>query len=334
MEKISDTVTSVFHIASKDNKRPVVCSSEDGAIVWSDAFGLGWRFGISYNPHEWFAKVRLYLDHNHSHTEQDRATVTVCLRDSTDKDAKGLKERVTAIIDFGHGQPALLGSWSPSDLALYPYVSLTLTSKTRLPQLVTDPLSSTSLALRQSMESGDFVDTKFYVFSAKRSGTTAGKPRIVYANNNSIGLVLPKSTLTAKQLAPPFLVNMTSDHHINGDSVLHEYDYEQDSDLDDEEEDDDDSDSTELPHNTALGMFQTGSSSKPRTPSSTQGGIHNGMEDDLPAEPPAYSVSSCRMILVKGVAYKTWLSYIYFRYTGQVFSLAPEVDSEFLQKAS
>lgn len=34
------------------------------------------------------------------------------------------------------------------------------------------------------------------------------------------------------------MVNMTSDHHINGDSVLHEYAYEQDSDLDDEEEDD------------------------------------------------------------------------------------------------
>lgn len=195
MEKISDTITSVFHIAIKGN-RPAVCSSGDGAIVWSDTFGLGWRFGMSYDSHEWFAKVRLYLDHNHSHTEQDQATVTVFLKNSTDKDAKGLRERVTTIIDFGHGQPALLGSWPPTDLALHPYVSLTLTSKARLPQLVTDPLSSTSLALRQSMESGDFVDTKFYVFSAKGPGTTAGKPRVVYANNNSIGLVLPKSTLS------------------------------------------------------------------------------------------------------------------------------------------
>lgn len=193
MEKISDTVTTVFHIAIKD-KRPAICSSQDGAIVWSDTFGLGWRFGISCNPLEWFAKVRMYLDHNHSHTEQDQATVIVSLRDTADKDAKGVKERVTTIIDFGHGQPAHLGSWSPPDLALHPYVSFTLTTKARLPQLVTGPLSSTSLALRQSMESGDFVDTKFYVFSAKRPGTTAGKPRVVFANNDSIG-VLPKSTL-------------------------------------------------------------------------------------------------------------------------------------------
>ena len=33
---------------------------------------------------------------------------------------------------------------------------------------------------------------------------------------------------------------MTSDRHINDDSVLHEYDYEQDSDLDDDENDSDD----------------------------------------------------------------------------------------------
>jgi hypothetical protein len=38
---------------------------------------------------------------------------------------------------------------------------------------------------------------------------------------------------------------------------------------------------------------------------STQGGIYDGMGDGFLAEPPAYSVSTCRMILVKGVAYKT-----------------------------
>ena len=34
----------------------------------------------------------------------------------------------------------------------------------------------------------------------------------------------------------------------------------------------------------------------------TQGDIHDDTEDEFP---PAYSVSTCRMILVKGVAYKT-----------------------------
>lgn len=204
MEKISDTITSVFRIAVKD-KRPVL---GDGTIVWSDTFGLGWRFGISYNSLGWFAKVHVHLDHNHSHTEQDQATVTVCLRDTTNKNERGLMERVTTITDFGHGQPAHLGTWAPSDIALYPYVSLTLTTKARLPQPPIYPLPSTSLALRQSMENGDFVDTKFYAFSAKRPGTTAGKPRVVYANNKSIGLVPPKSTLSTDDVPLPCTSNL------------------------------------------------------------------------------------------------------------------------------
>ena len=284
MEKISDTITTVFHIDIKDN-RPAICSSGDGRTIWSDTFGLGWRFGIAYNQKEWFAMVRLYLDHNQSQTERDGATVTVSLRDSTNKDAKARGERVTTITEFGHGEPALLGSWSPYDFTLYPYVSFTVTTKARPPKLISSPLSSTSLALRHSLASGDFVDTKFYVFSVKRPGSTAGKPRVVYGNDKSIGLVVPKSTLgkdgvplllhlelipiagakQSNESAPKFLVNMTSDHQINGDSVLHEYEYEQDSDLDDEEEDD--SDDIGLQRNPVPGKFQTGSSSKPHTSS-------------------------------------------------------------------
>jgi len=319
MEKVSDTTSSVFRIVIKDN-RPAVFSSYDRTTIWSDTFGLGWRFGIAYNPSGWFSKVRLYLDHNQTQTEQDQAIVTVSLRDSTAEDAKGVMERVTTITEFGHGQPACLGSWSPSDFASHPYVSFTLITKARLPQLVSNPLSSTSLALRRSLGGGDFVDTKFYVFSAKRPGSKAGKPRVVYGNNKSIGLVLPKPTLRANQAkepAPAFLVNMTGDHHINRDSVLHEYEYEQDSDLDDEGEDD--SDVIGLRRNPVPGNFQTGTPSGLHTPAgSTQGGIYDGMGDGFLAEPPAYSVSTCRMILVKGVAYKTWLSYVDFRYTGQV----------------
>ena len=285
MEKVSDTITSVFHIATKD-RRPVVCLSGDGATVWSELFGLGWRFGIAYNPEAWFAKVRLYLNHTQTQTGQDTAFVTVSLKESADKNAKELKEREIMITDFGRGQPALLGSWSPSDFALYPYVSLTLTTKTRLPQPILNPLPSTSLALRKSLESGDFIDTKFYVFSAKRPGSTAGKPRVVYANVSSIGIALPKATLGkdaiaylyapranvmagAKQVngsAPGFLVNMTSDNHINGDSVLHEYEYEQDSDLDDDGLEEDESDIFSPQRNPVPGRSQTRSSSQPHVP--------------------------------------------------------------------
>ena len=283
MEKVSDTITSVFHIAIKD-RHPVVCSSGEGATVWSEIFGLGWRFGIAHSPEAWFA-VRLYLDHTQTQTGQDTALVTISLKENPDENAKELQERETMTIDFD-GQPALLGSWSPSDFASYPYVSLTLTTKARLPQPIPSLLPSTSLALCKSLESGDFIDAKFYVFSAKRPGSTAGKPRVVYANVNSIGIALPKATpgkdamtylyapranviAGAKQVngsASGFLVNMTSDNHINGDSVFHEYEYEQDSDLDDDGLEEDESDVTSFQRAPVLGRSHTRSSSQPHTP--------------------------------------------------------------------
>ncbi|KIJ07080.1 hypothetical protein PAXINDRAFT_140225 [Paxillus involutus ATCC 200175] len=315
MERISDTVISTFRITIKDG-HPTACSPGDPTIVYSDTFGLGWRLGISYNKHDWFAKVRLYLDHNHSHTEKDEAHVTICLKACKDKDKEGLGERATIISNFGHGQPALLGSWSPAHLAACPYVTLTVVTKARAPRVVADPLAGTALALRQSMEGGDLVDTKFYVFSAKRQGTSAARPRVVYAHSPSLRLILPKSTLGGKQsdgLAAPFLVNLTGE--INEDSVLHAYDYEQDSDLD-EDEDDDDDDST-IGASSFPGEFQAGSSSQPIV-SPTQRGSSRSTTGGPSAEPPSYSVSTCQMTLVRGIAYRTWFSFIYYRYTGQI----------------
>lgn len=67
-------------------------------------------------------------------------------------------------------------------------------------------------------------------------------------------------------LAPAFMVNMTSDHHINGDSVLHDYEYEQDSDLDDEEEEENLEDIPPL-RKPVPSEFQAGSSTKSHTSS-------------------------------------------------------------------
>ena len=76
-------------------------------------------------------------------------------------------------------------------------------------------------------------------------------------------------TKRANGSAPAFLVNMTSDHLINDDSVLHEYEYEQDSDLDDESEEVDDAEDDTAPRrNPVPGKFQMArSASKPQTPS-------------------------------------------------------------------
>ncbi|KIK98659.1 hypothetical protein PAXRUDRAFT_823633 [Paxillus rubicundulus Ve08.2h10] len=317
MKRISDTVTSTFRITIKDG-HPAACSPGDPTTVYSDTFGLGWRLGISYNKNEWFAKVRLYLDHNHSHTEKDEAQVTISLKDSEDNVAEAFKERVTTISDFGHGQPALLASWDPAHIAAHPYVTLTVATKARASRVLADPSTGTALALRQSMAGGDLVDTKFYVFSTKRSGTLAARPRIVYAHSPSLRLILPKSTPGGKRLdglAAPFFVNLTSE--LNKDSVFHAYDYEQDSDLDEDEDDDDDDDEESTTGNGAFpGRFQAGASSQRRSP--TQAGYSRDTTVGPSVEPPPYSFSTCQMTLVKGIAYRTWFSFIYYRYTGQV----------------
>ncbi|KAH7888625.1 hypothetical protein F5I97DRAFT_1925144 [Phlebopus sp. FC_14] len=306
MERLSDTVTSVFRIDIKDH-RPSICSPKDPTIVYGDTFGLGWRIGISYDASEWFPRVRLYLDHNHTQSERDEATVTLCLKTNADKDIVGLHQRITKIPNFGHGRRTHLGSWSLPDITAHPYISLTVTTKTKVPNSVADPLHGMTLATRQSMSTGDFVDTKFYVFSVKRPGPQAACPRIVFANSSSLRLLLPQSISGESKkpgLAPSFLVNLNSDHQIIQDSVLHAYEYESDSDLDEDE------------HSGAEQDFFAEELAPGSSGNANNGDGPHG--SNSPLNPPSYSISTCRMILVKGVAYKTWASFVYYRYTGQV----------------
>lgn len=58
---------------------------------------------------------------------------------------------------------------------------------------------------------------------------------------------------------------MNTDHHINGESVLHNYEYEQDSDLEDESEGE--PDNTGPQRNPVPGKVQSGSAPKLQTPS-------------------------------------------------------------------
>ncbi|KAF9227284.1 hypothetical protein BS17DRAFT_764561 [Gyrodon lividus] len=261
--------------------RPAACSPEDPTVVYSDTFGLGWRFGISYDSQEWFAPVRSYLDHNHSHTEKDEASITICLKDSDNNDAQQFKERKTTISNFGHGQPALLGTWAPAHLIAHPYVSLTVVTQAKFPRVVADPLDGTALALRQSMEGGDVVDTKFYAFSTKRPGVSAATPRVVYGNSSSLRLTPPEPTSGGKPKSgtvESLFDNLKNE--INRDSVLHAYEYEQDSDLDEDEDENE-----RLPS-------QPSASTAARP---IQGGPSHDDTDGLSAEPPAYSLGDERL---------------------------------------
>lgn len=183
MQKVSDSVTSIFQLETKE-ERLAKCLQGGSTIVYSEKFGLGWRFGLQYAKEGWaFAKVKVYLDHTHCSSATDAATVTVCLKDGSASEVPSLDSRTVSIADFGHGPPTLLGSFKQSTIVAHPYMWLTVTTKANFAPVIADPLMNTASALRQSMNDGGFADTKYYVMSKRRTWESSGETRFVYANN-------------------------------------------------------------------------------------------------------------------------------------------------------
>lgn len=83
---------------------------------------------------------------------------------------------------------------------------------------------------------------------------------------------------------PSFLIRVKSDREIYDDYRIHPYEYEMDSDLDEDEVRDEDEDSE---YKFGRHLF-----------------------------PAGYLEPSCRMIFVKGIAYKTWVYLVTTDYIG------------------
>jgi hypothetical protein len=182
MQRLSDSVTSIFQLETRDG-RLATCLQGGSTIVYSEKFGLGWRIGLQYAKEGWaFAKVKVYLDHTHCSSATDAATATVCLKDGSASEIS-FDSKTVSIADFGHGPPTLLGSFRQSTIVAHPYMWLTVTTKANFVPVIADPLTNTASALRQSMNDGEFADTKYYVMSKCRTLESSGETRFVYANN-------------------------------------------------------------------------------------------------------------------------------------------------------
>ncbi|KAG1816466.1 uncharacterized protein BJ212DRAFT_192510 [Suillus subaureus] len=184
MQRVSDSVTSIFQLETRDG-RLATCLQGGSTIVYSDKFGLGWRFGLQYAKGGWASanKVKVYLDHTHCSSATDAATVTVCLKDGSASEVPSFGSKTVSIADFGHGPPALLGSFSPSTIVAHPYMWFMVTTKANFAPVIADPLINTASALRQSMNDGEFADTKYHAVSKRRTWRSSGETRFVYANN-------------------------------------------------------------------------------------------------------------------------------------------------------
>ncbi|KAG1816009.1 uncharacterized protein BJ212DRAFT_1587729 [Suillus subaureus] len=345
MQRVSDSVTSIFRLETKD-ERLATCLQGGSTIVYSEKFGLGWRFGLQYTKGGWaFAKVKVYLDHTHCSSATDAATVTVCLKDSdgsgSPAEVPSFDSRTVSVADFGHGPPALLGSFSPSTIVAHPYMWFTVTTKANFAPVIADPLINTASALRLSMNSGEFVDTKYYVMSKRKTWRSSGETRFVYANNTVL------------------------DHGIDAGALMwdaEQYDYGFDSDIEEEEVKEKEevkqkqkqkpnwkqkpkgkeqgAPSQPPPYRYSQSYSPGAASSEFDASDTTSDSSASSSDDDadfswtewaatrppgscstdtLKAEPlPQPFSSTQKMVLVRNTAYATWASYVYYCYTGQV----------------
>ncbi|KAG2345719.1 hypothetical protein BDR05DRAFT_960637 [Suillus weaverae] len=235
MQRVSDSITSIFQLETKD-ERLATCLQGGSTIVYSEKFGLGWRFGLQYTQGGWaFAKVKVYLDHTHCSSATDAATVTVCLKDGSTSEVPSFDSRTVSIAEFGHGPPTLLGSFSPSTIVAHPYIWFTVTTKANYAPVIADPLTNTASALRQSMNDGEFADTKYYAISKRKTWRSSGETRSVYASNAVLGhaSVSVASVRSSSTEEKSTLVHYQSESRLMRDAE--QYDYYLDSDIEEEE---------------------------------------------------------------------------------------------------
>jgi hypothetical protein len=352
MQRVSDSVTSIFHLETKD-EHLATCLQGGSTIVYSEKFGLGWRFGLRYAKGGWaFAKVKVYLDHTHCSSATDTATVTVCLKDSDGSgslaEVPSFDSRTISIADFGHGPPTLLGSFSPSTIIAHPYMWFNVTTKANFAPVIADPLINTASALRQSMNNGEFANAKYYVLSKRKTWRSSGETRFIYANNTILGYGASQAPVL-----PSLFAHYQSESELMRDAEQHDYGF--DSDIEEEEVKEKEKPKQKSKQKQKPKGKEQGAPSQPppyrysqsyypeATPSefdtsdttSDSSALSSGDEDfpwtgatwppgfrstdTLRGEPlPQPPSPTQHMVLVRNTAFATWASYVYYCYTGQV----------------
>ncbi|KAG2106235.1 uncharacterized protein F5147DRAFT_775046 [Suillus discolor] len=339
MQKVSDSVTSIFKLETKEESL-AKCLQGDSTIVYSKKFGLGWRFGLQYSKKGWsFAKVKVYLDYTHClPSATDAATVTVCLKDGSTPEVPSFDSSSVSIADVDHRSLSLIGSFWPSVIAAHPYMWFTVAMKaTFAPEVIASALINTASALRQSMNNGEFTDTKYYAMSKRRTGRFLGETRAVYANS----AILDHGAGVAPVLPSSISENSLFVHYHSQQRLM--MDAEQssnfdfaDSDIESEEEVEESSNPPPYSrsHTAVAAPSEFDASSDITSESSALSSDddndnwteraaqqHPGFRstDTLRTEPQPRPLSPTQQIvLVRNTAFATWASYVYYCYTGQV----------------
>ncbi|KXN89435.1 hypothetical protein AN958_05597 [Leucoagaricus sp. SymC.cos] len=155
----------------------------------------------------------------------------------------------------------LLGSFEePPNYKGQTHITITVTFNTTDGlTFPTTPQVNTQAALRDSLENPDFIDTKFYLYSAKRQGLPT-RPKVVYAKSRL--LIDSSSYLTNLLSTESGFDRSGSPCNLREESntemaklVAEKYEYDSDSDL--ESLPDDEADNEDTPQNALIALQQS-----------------------------------------------------------------------------
>ncbi|KAI0684904.1 hypothetical protein BC835DRAFT_1387101 [Cytidiella melzeri] len=161
------------------------------------------------------------------------------------------------------------------------------------------------VALRQSLTSGSFIDTKFYAFSRRRSTGVVDEPLAVYANS---AMLRAGSKYFEGLLGSGFSeakpTSLREGFPSDKEKFTGEYDYDSDSDLEDE-----------------IGSLESQASIDEERPESdvtkTEAEV-SAQESSADLRPMGDSEYYGRVIIIPDVAFNTWKALIFYIYTGEV----------------
>jgi hypothetical protein len=316
MEKLDEywstkSVTSKFQIHHKSG-RPVGCE-KNCKLVYSKTCGLGWRFAILYDNRP--PEIEIFFESYVASIELGRLNVVVMLQaqNSSDEAFVIRKEYST---EPANREPNRMVSWKPSDISRHSYVTFKVSfSRVDLDIPKSIIRSETHRALEHSLQTGVFIDTKFYVFSKRLQLGRVGRPLALFASS---ALLQEKSIymtthMSQNRPSDSAFVDLGSDFMSEEDPCTHKYDYELDSDLDEDDLADDD---------VKTVVDGIGSSSDVWE-DTVDAEVVNDVRS-IQCQPPAYSPrpahfqSIGRTILVNDTAFKTWQALILYLYSGNI----------------
>ncbi|KAG1751620.1 uncharacterized protein EDB91DRAFT_1243871 [Suillus paluster] len=252
---------------------------------------------------------------------------TVRLKDGSALGGPSFKNRTVSIADFGHGPPALLGSFSQSSIASHPFLWFTVTTKVAFAQAIADPLADTASALRQSMHDGAFIHTKYYAVSKRKTWRNPGEIHFVYANDAVLTHDIDIVSVPLFYKGNRLLVQYQSQSGLIRDAER--YDYDLDSDIEEEDEEEKEKEEEGAPSKTPPYHhdYSRGTEHLDFDASDTASSIALSSDDrdDLGSIKkfvagllPSPVLQTHRIVLVRNTAITTWASYVYYCYTGQV----------------